>query len=109
MFKGGMFWRVCVGPQHPLAYNLYNEELPLSSRASIPYADLYAMKELEDNCWRIEDSEFGGIVGLKDFKPYVKVTLNDVQLNTLANPIKFLERSYGKDWRTEHSRKRQIS
>ena len=98
----GCMWRICVGARHPLAYNLYNEDIPLYQRYKIPYTDLYAMKELGDTSWVLEGTGFGGVVTSKEFKPYIKVKLNDAEMNTLANPIKFLERQYGMDWRLEN-------
>lgn len=97
-------WRICVEPRHPLAYNLYNEEMALSRKAGIPYTDLYAMKEFKNSNWMVADTSFGGVINSTDFKPYVKVKVNDAEMNTLGNAIKFLERQYGVDWRLEKPR-----
>ena len=110
MFYDGI-WRVCVGPHHTLASNIYSPDSPLSRAPwlmptnGMPYLDLYKISETWPNYWNVQFSDTGAtpIYGRpkQDYMPYAVVRVNDMEFNTLAKPAWFLEQYYGKDFRKE--------
>ena len=98
-------WRVCVAPTHPLASNIYDSNATLySSHLGARYGDVYTITEDSNHCWVVLGHNSGRCTRKNDIMPYVKVKVNDMELNTLANPIWFLERTYGKDIMKEKPR-----
>ncbi|RLN95956.1 hypothetical protein BBJ28_00016301 [Nothophytophthora sp. Chile5] len=100
-------WRVCVAPTHPLAANLYDPSLPPTANYDVPYLDLYAMKQLNDSEWEIQELQsVNGHRTLPDDKvtPFSQVTINGQAFDTVHDPKYFLEEAYGTDYMTPKAR-----
>ena len=99
-------WRVCVAPTHPLASNIYDSKATFySSHLGVRYGDLYTITEYSNNCWVVQGRP---CTGKQDIMPYVKVKVNDMEMNTLAKAILFLEQTYGRDFMKENRRNHGI-
>ncbi|KAJ0409671.1 hypothetical protein P43SY_008543 [Pythium insidiosum] len=101
LFRDGVL-RVCVAPTHPLAGRLYDPSLVVHRRSSrhVPYADLYRMwPSGRRDGWRIQGTRSARVIRSDKFEPYRTVAVNGERLETLADPVDFLEDEYGPDWR----------
>lgn len=82
--------RVCVAPIHPLVSRLYNPHRLLGVEYTVPYVDLYEMfRHAFTSKWTIEQS--------KQVQPFAKVTLLGMKMDTLTDPIAFLQAEYGEE------------
>ncbi|KAE9020213.1 hypothetical protein PR003_g15092 [Phytophthora rubi] len=105
MFFSGI-WRVCVAPTHPLAGLLYNSTLPLTSKYSVPYVDLYEMTKVNDSYWDVEELEGskGRLLPTDKVEPFSQVTINGEPFDTVHDPEFFLTEAYGEDYMTPKPR-----
>lgn len=88
--------RVCVAPIHPLATRLYDPRRPLGAEYTVPYVDLYEMfRHAFTSKWNIEQSKHGRKVLDEKVQPFAQVTLLGMEMDTLADPIAFLQAEYG--------------
>ena len=99
MFLEGL-WRICVAPDHPLAPILYDSNSPAQRRFMVPYVDLYSIWIHRSGFFRLQQDSFGAKPE-KDFIPYMKVNVGNMQFDTLANPTLFLNSTYGVNYMTE--------
>lgn len=91
--------RVCVAPIHPLASRLYNPRRLLGVEYTVPYVDLYEMfRHAFTSKWTIEQSKHGRKVLDEQVQPFAKVTLLGMDMDTLADPIAFLQAEYGENY-----------
>ncbi|KAG2775881.1 hypothetical protein PC129_g24397 [Phytophthora cactorum] len=100
-------WRVCVAPTHPLAGRLYDSNLPLTKRYSVPYVDLYQMKKTNQGVWDIEElvGSNGRFLPTDRVEPFSQVTINGMPFDTVQDPHFFLKEAYGPDYMTPKPRK----
>ena len=99
MFQEGL-WRICVAPDHPLAPILYDSKSPAQRRFMVPYVDLYLITKTSPGFFRLQQDPFGA-PPRKGLIPYMKVNVSNIEFDTLANPISFLNNAYGVDYMTE--------
>ncbi|KAK1937147.1 hypothetical protein P3T76_009925 [Phytophthora citrophthora] len=105
MFYMGI-WRVCVAPTHPLAGHLYDPELPISDSFTVPYVDLYQMKQTESGDWDMQELEGtnGSVLPYKKVWPFTQVNINGMTFETVRDPHFFLTEAYGIDYMTPKPR-----
>ena len=95
-------WRVCVAPTHPLASRLYDPSLPLTTEYSVPYLDLYRMRNSSKGFYDVAmlEGSHGSLLARKKVEPFSQVTINDMPFDTVHDPHFFLTEAYGPDYMT---------
>lgn len=98
-------WRVCVAPTHPLAGKLFNASLPITKEYTVPYVDLYRMKQKRNGDWDLQESR-GRNLPDRRVRPFSNVTVNGMQFETVNDPKYFLKKEYGSGYMTPKPRRR---
>ncbi|KAG1704843.1 hypothetical protein DVH05_004872 [Phytophthora capsici] len=100
-------WRVCVAPTHPLAGRLYDPNLPLTKRYSVPYVDLYRVKKTSKGTWDVQElvGNNGRFLPNDKVEPFSQVTINGMPFDTVRDPDFFLREAYGPNYMTPKPRK----
>lgn len=97
--------RVCVAPTHPLAAHIYDPTGDAYTEFSVPYVDLYRMTpDHFSPLWNVEEAKNDRMIWPQKIEPYSHVTLNDMEFDTVADPIDFLLEEYGADYLTPKRR-----
>uniref|UniRef100_A0AAV1TBJ2 Uncharacterized protein n=1 Tax=Peronospora matthiolae TaxID=2874970 RepID=A0AAV1TBJ2_9STRA len=95
-------WRVCVAPTHPLASRLYDPSLPLTTEYSVPYLDLYRVKNGTRGYYDVAmlEGSHGSLLARKKVEPFSQVMINGMPFDTVHDPHFFLTEAYGPDYMT---------
>ncbi|KAG6608755.1 voltage-gated potassium channel subunit beta [Phytophthora cinnamomi] len=104
-------WRICVAPTHPLGGYLYDSRLPITENFTVPYVDLYMMKQTDSGDWDLEelDGSNGRILPGNKVQPFSQVSINGMLFDTVADPNFFLTEAYGVDYMTPKPRQTEFS
>jgi len=101
-------WRVCVAPTHPLASQLHDPEHTIAEAYSVPYADLYWMRQHGGGSWSMQSLKARGLSGAR-VQPFTQVSINGEQFDTIHDPNFLLLSEYGSDYMTPKPRARRLS